>query len=413
MKILFLDAYFEPEQIAFTHLEQDILQGLVDDGQEIEVVCPVPTRGIHKEIAVKYKSRKSELFYKGRVHVTRFYAPQEGKNPLLRALRYLWCNLRTYQIGKKANGIKVVFANSTPPTQGWIAGKVAKKLGVPFVYSLQDLFPDSLANVGLVREGGLLWKIGGWIEKKTYRNASRIITISEGFRNNIAQKGVALSKVKVIPNWVDIGDVYDVPRNENKIVKKYGLDPSLFYICYSGNIGHSQNIGLLVDAAYEIQKMNKKIEFVIIGEGVAKGELCEQIRSKMVTNIHLLPFQPYDDIAHVFSLGDVGLVISKHGIGGSSVPSKTWSIMAAKRPVLASFDKGGELEKVISEVNCGYLVEAGNKDDFIHAIMKLYDSEGERRIFSNNGYHYVSKTIEKTRCVSQYIKAITKCKGAL
>ena len=133
MRILFLDAYFEPEQIAFTHLEKDLLEGLVAAGHEIEVVCPTPTRGINKDIAEKYKKIKSESLYNNKVHVTRFFAPQEGKNPLIRAFRYLLCNLRTYQIGKKFKKIDAVFANSTPPTQGLIAGKIAKKLHVPFV----------------------------------------------------------------------------------------------------------------------------------------------------------------------------------------------------------------------------------------------------------------------------------------
>lgn len=112
MRVLFLDAYFEPEQIAFTHLEHDLLEGLVDMGHEVEIVCPTPTRGIPSDKAKAYKKRKNEYIFKKRVHITRFFAPQEGKKTVIRALRYFWCNLRTYQIGKNVENVDVVFCNS-------------------------------------------------------------------------------------------------------------------------------------------------------------------------------------------------------------------------------------------------------------------------------------------------------------
>lgn len=408
MKVLFLDAYFEPEQIAFTHLENDLLQGLVDADHEVEIVCPTPTRGISKDTAQKYKKIKSEELYNGHVRVTRFSAPHEGKNPFVRALRYFWCNLRTYQIGKKVKNIDVVFANSTPPTQGWIAGKVAKKLRVPFIYSLQDVFPDSLVNAGMTKEGSFIWKIGRMIENKTYKAATKIITISDEFKENLNNKGVEPHKVAVILNWIDTSDVYNVPRSENKVIKKYDLDPDKFFICYSGNIGHSQNFELLIDVVKEIQKETDQIEFVIIGDGAAKENLEQLISNNRLNNIHLLPFQPYDDIAHVFSLGDVGLIISKPGIGGSSIPSKTWSIMAARRPVLASFDINGSLDKVVRDNKCGIVVEAGEASSLVKAILDLYHDKKLASRFAVNGYNYVMNSLDKEKCVSAYIS----CFGA-
>ena len=406
MKILFLDAYFEPEQIAFTHLEKDLLEGLVAAGHEIEVICPTPTRGVSKEIAEKYKKIRSESLYNGRVHVTRFFASQEGKNPLIRAFRYLLCNLRTYQIAKKTKNIDAVFANSTPPTQGFVAGRIAKKLGVPFIYSLQDIFPDSLVNAGMTREKSIVWKLGRIVENVTYKNASKIITISDGFKQNLLNKGVQESKIKVVPNWIDTSEIYQVNRSENKVLKKYNLDPNKFYITYCGNIGHSQNLELLIDVAKEIKKQTDQIEFVIIGEGAAKNQLNQMIIDNQLGNIHLLPFQPYEDIAHVFCLGDVGLIISKPGIGGSSVPSKTWSIMAARKPVLASFDKGGDLDKVINQVGCGILVDAGNRDALVKAVMDMYSKNVNLMEMADNGYKYVSEVVSKAKCVQEYIQVL-------
>ena len=411
MRILVIDAYFEPEQTAFTHLENDLLDELVKAGHDIEIVCPTPTRGIDDKTRIKYKKIRSEELKDGHIRVTRFWAPNERKNPALRAFRYIWCNLRSGSICKRIKDIDLVFSNSTPPTQGVVAGKVAKKLKVPFVYCLQDIFPDSLVNAGLASKGSLIWKIGRSIEKKTYEKADLIIVISEEFKINLLEKGVREEKVKVIPNWINIGEVYPIDRKDNRIIARYGLDPNKFYICYSGNIGHSQNIELLLRVAERMQLSNEDIEFVIIGEGAEKENLIKAVERYKLTNLHVFPLQPYEDIAHVFSLGDVGLVISKPGIGGSSVPSKTWSIMAAKRPVLASFDPKGELFRVITENGCGEFVNAGDEEGLIAAIKRMYSDREELKRLAENGYEYVTTKISKERCTREYVTVIEDAKN--
>ena len=196
MKLLFLDAYFEPETIAFTHLENDLIEGLITDGHKIDVICPIPTRSISNDVYEKYWSLRRESLYGGYVCVTRFWAPREGKNLILRAFRYFWCNFQTYRIAMRVKNIDLVFSNSTPPTQGMLSALAVKKLSnkyekkVPFIYNLQDIFPDSLVSTGLTKKGSLLWKIGRRIENYTYRNADKIIVISEGFKRNIMAKGV-------------------------------------------------------------------------------------------------------------------------------------------------------------------------------------------------------------------------------
>ena len=166
MNLLFLDAYFEPEIIAYTHLEKDLIQGLIEGNNHIQVICPIPTKGISDSVRNEYAGRKREEFYGGRVKVRRFWAPRESKKPIFRAFRYFWCNLRSYQIGASVKSADLVFSASTPPTQGLLSAMIAKKLSkkykrnIPFVYNLQDVFPDSLVNAGMTKQGSLLWKIG-------------------------------------------------------------------------------------------------------------------------------------------------------------------------------------------------------------------------------------------------------------
>ena len=400
MKILKLSPYCSPEQVSSSHLTKDLTAAFLANGITIENYVPIPTRGVSNEIRNKYKKIKYEELENGKVIIHRFSMFPEGKNTIQRAIRYVLVNVIQYFKGSHAKNIDLIYAGSTPPTQGLLCGLVKKRLKVPFVYNLQDIFPDSLVNAKMTSKGSLIWKIGRKIEDFTYRSADKIIVISEDFKRNIMEKGVPEEKIEIIPNWINTDTVYPVDRQDNILFERYGLDRDKFYICYSGNLGHSQNLKLLISVAEEIQIAMPDVMFVLIGEGAAKKDLELLVQKKKLKNIVILPFQPYRDIAHVFSLGDVGLIISKSGIGGSSVPSKTWGIMAARRPILASFDKDSELAKVISKTDSGIVVEAGSKEQFIDALGKIRKST---ETMGRNGRTYILDNLTQEICTAKWI----------
>ena len=404
-----LPPYCYPEQVSSSHLTNDLFNAFADNEIGVEIYAPTPCRGIDKSTREKYKKIKDEK-YKSVVNIYRFALYSEGKNSILRAFRYVLCNLIQINKGSRAKDIDVIYSASTPPTQGLMMGRVKKRLSkryghkVPFVYNLQDVFPDSLVNAKMTSKGSILWKIGRKIEDYTYKNADAIITISDDFKANILAKGVPEEKVVVVPNWVNTEDVYPVNRRDNILFDRYNLDRDLFYICYSGNIGLSQNMDMLLEVAKEIDIPD--VRFVLIGDGAAKESIQQRVENEKIDNVIMLPFQDYSEISYVFSLGDVGLIISKPGVGGSSVPSKTYSIMAASRPVLASFDENSELCKLINKVGCGVIADAKSQEDLIKAIHKLHSEDLSS--LGNNGRCYVTKTLNKEVCTNIYVDTIKK-----
>ena len=406
MRILKMSAYFEPEQLATTHLHRDLRTAYVKAGFTMVDYVPRPNRGLSEEVYQEYKNKTYEELHDGKVIIHRFPMFREGTNPIQRALRYVLVNLIQYFKGSRAKDIDIIVACSTPPTQGVLCGLVKKKLKVPFVYNLQDVFPDSMVNANMTKEGSLLWKIGRKVEDFTYRSADKIIVISEDFKRNIMAKGVPEDKIVVVPNWVDPTSVYPVERKDNILFDRYGLDRDKFYICYSGNIGHSQNLRLLLDTAKTLRHELPDLRFVLIGEGMMKDELEEMIRAESIDNVIMLPFQPYEEIAHVFSLGDAGLIISKAGIGESSVPSKTWSIMAAERPIVASFDRGSRLSKLIDEAKCGIAVDADDREALINAVKRLYSDRRAGVEMGRTGRRYLLENLDKEKCVGAYVDTL-------
>ena len=267
MKILYLPAYFYPEQAASAYLSDNRNQAFADAGFDMVVYTPVPTRGISIEERKKYKHRKADSMYGGRMIVYRFSLMREGGGPIVRALRYSLSCIRQFYWGcfaQEARQCDVMFISSTPPIQGAMAALIKKIRRIPLVYSLQDIFPDSLVGTGMAKKGGALWKVGRMIEDFTYRNADRIIVISEDFKRNIMAKGVPESKIEVIYNWVDETAIIPIPRNENPLFAEFGLDQNKFYVVYAGNLGSAQNIDILLEAANLLHD-NSDIQFLVFG----------------------------------------------------------------------------------------------------------------------------------------------------
>jgi len=404
MRLLQLAGYFFPEKAASIYLEENRFEAFSDAGIYTVVYAARPQRGLSEEEYQEYKQKKVEMMYNNGVEVHRFAMYREGKNAILRALRYFLISAIQFWKGIWTKDIDLIYVASTPPTQGALAALVKKFKRVPFVYNLQDIFPDSLAGTGLAKKGGVLWKIGRMIENFTYWNADKIIVISEDFKQNIMVKGVPEEKIEVIYNWVDEQAVVDVPREENKLFDKYGLNRSKFYITYNGNIGLTQNMDMLLEVAKALEA-NEDIHFVLVGNGAYLEQVKQIIKANNVRNVTLLPFQPYEEISHVFSLGDVSLVISKPGVGANSVPSKTWSIMSASRPVLANFDEN-ELKSIVEKNNCGIFTKAGDKVAFTDAILKLYNDREMCREMGRNGRKFVMANLTKEVGTQKYVDVI-------
>lgn len=404
MRLLQLAGYFFPEKAASIYLEENRFEAFSDAGIYTVVYAARPQRGLSEEEYQEYKQKKVEMMYNNGVEVHRFAMYREGKNAILRALRYFLISAIQFWKGIWIKDIDLIYVASTPPTQGALAALVKKFKRVPFVYNLQDIFPDSLAGTGLAKKGGVLWKIGRMIENFTYWNADKIIVISEDFKQNIMAKGVPEDKIVVVYNWVDQNAVVDIPRSENVLFDRYGLDKSKFYITYNGNIGLTQNMDMLLEVAKALEA-NEDIHFVLVGNGAYLEQVKQIIKDRNLGNVTLLPFQPYEEISHVFSLGDVSLVISKPGVGANSVPSKTWSIMSASRPVLANFDEN-ELKSIVENNNCGIFTKAGDKVAFTDAILKLYNDREICREMGRNGREFVMANLTKEVGTQKYVEVI-------
>lgn len=406
MRILLLPDYFSPEIFASSYLFENRNEAFANEGFDMIVYTPSPTRGVNRNVSYQ----KVEFLYKNHLELHRFDMVGESKNTMQRLVRYFLCSVSQFFKALFTRKFDIVLLGSTPPFQGAIGAALKIIRNKRFVYGIQDIFPDSLVSTGITKKGSLIWKIGRIIENFTYKYADKIIVISEDFKKNIMAKGVPEDKIVVVYNWVDQNAVIDIPRDKNKLFDKYQLDRSKFYIEYSGNIGLTQNMDMLLEVMKELKTTHPDIGLVLVGEGAYKAQVEEIVKRDNLTNVTMIPFQPYEDISYVFSLGDAGLVISKPGVGANSVPSKTWSIMSASRPVLANFDEN-ELKDILAGNECGIFTKAGDKEAFKKSIIKLYENRELCKKYGTNGRQFVMDNLTREVGTQKYVDVIKEvCK---
>lgn len=410
MNILRLSAYCTPEITASSHLMNDLYDAFSKNNIRCICYVPEPTRGVSDEVRKKYKKKKNESLYDGYLIVRRFFMFREKKNPIQRAIRYFLCSCIQYHKAINTENIDVIFSGSTPPTNGLINVMVAKKLEkkygykVPFVYELQDIFPDSLVNSNMTKKGSVLWKIGRKIEDYTYRNADKIIVPSETMKRNILKKGVSNNKVEVISNWIDMKNVFPVKQEENMVLKELELGEKDFIVLYAGNFGAAQGADIILKVANKLKEYTD-MKFVIFGGGAYFEEAKEE--AKVMKNVLIRDLLPLEYVSEVYSLGDLALITCKSGTGAAGMPSKTWSIMACNTPIIASFDIDSELADVLKFANSGECVEPENVEKLSEAILKKYNN---RDSLECNSREYVQLNASKESCVKKYVKVIKELK---
>ena len=404
MRLVYLVQYFFPEKASGLQLVDDLLEGFAKHGWKVDVFTPSPTRGITDEQRKEYTQKRVESKYAGNLTIHRMHLYREGKNILGRAIRYVLFSMECFWKSVTVPA-DFIFTGSGPPTQGLVAGLAKKLSGKKVIYNLQDIFPDSLVTAGICAEKSWLMKIGRVIENFTYKNADHIITITDDMKMNIINKVVPEEKISVIRNWIDTDQVNHISRNENTLFDELHLSRDKFYVVYAGNLGKVQGVDVVLETANRM-KTNDNIQFAIFGNGSEEDRLKKLVTEKQLQNVLMFPLQPIERVSEVYSIADICVISCKPGTGRSGMPSKTWTIMAASVPIIASFDMKSEMNRTIQEAECGFCGEAGNAEVLSGYILRIYQDEALKKKLGQNGRKYVEANVSKTKAVNKYLNVI-------
>ena len=346
-----------------------IVAELAARGHELHVVTSLPWYRNH---AIEpgwggrlWRTEKTEWGSIIRVH------PFPGKsksNLLRRAIGFL---AFSYAVGIRsvhADGfpfkVDGVLAMSPPLTlglTGWFT-KIIRR--APLVFNIQDVFPDAAIQTGAISNKKII-AAAKWLERVSYHRSDAVVLLSQDLRTNIANKIDAKyhDRLHVVPNFVDT--VAITPQDRMTAYRnELGIGDQLV-VMYAGNVGFSQSLHLLLDAAREFPD----VAFVINGDGSARKSL--ESDAVGLQNIFFADFQPAERLAEVLATADVHVVALRQGLGKVSVPSKTYSIMAAGRPIVAAIDPGTQVPRLIEQADCGVVVPPDDSASFVVALQTV------------------------------------------
>ena len=279
---------------------------------------------------------------------------------------------------------------------GWLASRIRR---CPSVFNIQDVFPDAAIETGAITNARII-AVSRWLERVSYQRSDAVVVLSEDLRTNVLAKIAPKHqhKVHVIPNFVDSDRI--TPRDRMTSYReelRIGLEP---VVMYAGNVGYSQSLTMMLHAARELPE----VTFVINGDGAARGELERDAVG--LSNIRFAGYQPADRVAEVLATADIHVVPLRTGLGAVSVPSKTYSILAAGRPVVAAIDAGTEVTRILAESGAGVSVAPDDPIAFTDALRAMVNSGSTATEAGARGRLWVESHVSPARVANSYLDVI-------
>lgn len=408
MKILVVSLYYDPDNC---QSNGPIIRALCEDwagaGHEVTVLTSFP----HYNCDAVWPEYRGRLFQRdrvGQVNVIRsyIYVPRQ-RSGFGRILNYLSFNISSTLAGLFSGRQDVVFVMSPPLTIGLTAFVLGLIKRIPYCYNLQDIWPEVAVKLGMLR-GRRLIAFFERMEKFIYRHSRKIFAISDEFKANLVNKGVSSDKIEVIPNFVDTEFIKPMEK-----VNPFSLAHALtdkFVVLYAGNVGLSQGLEVILDAAERLQD-RQEIVFLIVGQGSCSDKLIAEAARRELTNVKLLPFQPEPEVPRVYAACDVALIPLRHGITENSVPCKTYSIMAAGKPYIASVDDGSTVSKLTDAVGCGVCIAPEDGNALADAVLRLQSERPGRTAMGSAGRSYVELHFARQAITGSYRIALENLVG--
>jgi colanic acid biosynthesis glycosyl transferase WcaI len=257
---------------------------------------------------------------------------------------------------------------TNPPTLPTLAALICRLYRAPYLLLINDMYPEMLVACGLMKERSLVYRMLSRISRFVLRRADRIVTVGRDMqqRASLSRARGGTDGIAVIPQWSDCHQIYPSPRNENSLLRELGLTHK-FIVQYAGNMGHPHDI----ETVAEVIKMlrdDPEIHFLVLGSGI-KRQLLEDLVASGVKNLTLLRERPRKDQQIFLNACEVSIMALVPGMHGLGVPSRTYNLMAAGKPVIALVSEASETAKVVREEAIGWVVEPRDVKKTVEVIL--------------------------------------------
>ena len=402
MRILVLSQYYDPEPLP---KPSDLAQALAHRGHTVSVITGFPNYPGGR-VYPEYRLRLVQKEEIADIPVVRtLIYPYHGPSSLSRLLNYGSFMISGVLGSFFSPPCDLIYVWSPLPIgiTAWMIGLLKR---APFVYDVQDIWPESLTAAGKVNHPVVIWAMHQ-MERFIYKRAGHLLVVTPEAKKNLISKGVPAEKITIAGLWVD-EDRFLEGSKENgvDVGARYGLG-SRFVVMYAGNMGYLQGLETVLSCANTLRK-EEKIVFVLVGDGVERERLVSRVQELALPNVVFVDSQPTSVIPAFLSRADALLVHLKHSeLSDLVVPGKTLAYLASGRPIIMAVN--GAAGDLIREAKAGIVISPEDPDEMARAVLHLEQlSYSERASLGENGRSYLLTHFSKDKVMEQYEDIFTR-----
>ena len=409
MRILFLTHYFHPEGNAPATRVHEMSRRWVKLGFEVCVVTGVPN--VPSGVAYPgYRNRwRSREVVEGieTLRVWTYLAPNKGT--VRRILNYLSFFATATLAGLGVRRPDLVIATSPQFFCGWAGVFVSRLRRVPFLLEVRDLWPESIAAVGAMRSSWLL-RFLGWLERRMYAAATRIVTVGRGYQQELESRGVPAERIAVIPNGVD-RDMFDPAADGSQLRARFA--PQGEFLCsYVGTIGMGSGLSVVLRAAELLRNQGRRdVVFLLVGDGAVREDLEREAREAGLDRIVFTGRLPKAEMPKVLAASDACLVhLARRELFRSVMPSKIFEAAAMAKPIVLGVE--GFAAEVVQGAGAGICIEPENAEQLVAAVLRLAADRGLGRSLGRAGYQRIAAAYDYSSLAREYAELIRRVVAA-
>ncbi len=407
MHIAFFNRSYYPDQSATGQLLTDLCEDLVrEHACRVTVVTgrplhPLPGTDTGQQRLLAHEERHGVRIV--RAQGTRF----DKRRFAGRACNYMSYFATACYAGLRLDRPDVVVALTDPPIIGLAAWMAGKRFGSPFVMAFKDLFPEVTVLLPDFHSDAINHALQR-VNRFLVRRAALNIALSQTMKRRlIDDKGAPEARTIIIPDWADTAAIAPGPK-DNAFSRAHGLAEK-FVVMHSGNIGLSQSLETIVEAA-ALLKALPDVHVVFQGDGVKRPDLERQVAARGLTNVSFLPFSPKSALGESFAAADLFIVSLQRGLAGYIVPSKLYGILAAGRPYVAAVEESCEVASIATAHQCGLVAEPGNADQLAACILAFHRDRDMTRRYGENA-RGLGLSFDRRIQVGRYAEAFRSLAG--
>lgn len=399
--IRILTQYFYPDVASTGQLLSELAFSLADKGLNVAALTAFPS------YSYKIDAKKSEIFRN--VNISRLWTTKLNKNTKLGQLfNSITFFLNTFFHLLFSSSKVPLLIVSNPPFLPVVGYLIKKLKGIEYIYLIHDVFPEKAYKLNYISEKSIFIKIWTFFDRKVLVNASAVIVLSDAMKNVVENKMKKYSisannKISVIHNWADGDFIKPLEKSLNSFISKNNLSDK-FIVQYSGNIGASYDLEVVIETAKLVKEDN--IVFLFIGDGVKKNKLEKMVQNFNVKNVFFLPYQPKSELPFSLTAPSISIVTYENYLEGLLMPSKLYTTLAAGVPVVGLCYNNSDVARIIKEADCGFIVEGNDAKQFYTCIMKIKNDFEMQKKLGENSRKYFEENFTLDIAVKKYYDII-------